>query len=124
MIHSISVWYIPENLLTQFIFCICYVPSLSQGLVTAVTHDLYISQKTAVPHEIIIGFYPFYVHKAGMLLTKVCVCLSINIQKCWFRWLYFTEVFKLQNVYLILKFDTDCAVEVIWFRTNCVLHMF
>jgi len=38
--------------------------------------------------------------------------LFIFKHTCWFRWLYFTVVFKLQNVSLILKFDSDCAVEI------------
>ena len=49
--------------------------------------------------------------------------LFILKHTCWFRWLYFTVVFRLQNVSLILKFDSDYAVEIIWYRTQILYYM-
>jgi len=53
MIHSIFVLYIPENLLTQFIA----VSVMSPIILRTFARGLYISQKTAAPLEIVIGFW-------------------------------------------------------------------
>jgi len=49
--------------------------------------------------------------------------LFIIKHTCWLRWLYYIVVFKLQNVSLTLKFDSDCAVEIIWFRTQILYYI-
>jgi hypothetical protein len=53
MIHSIFVWCIPENHLTQF----NAVSIMSPIIRRAFAPGLYVSQKTAAAHEIVIGFW-------------------------------------------------------------------